>query len=190
MRAELNIGYKQGDFVAALAAAYGPNDPEARDASALAAKSPKTAGAINYAAFGPELIVMAWSTPRRVIVYVESDGGRLRQVTARVWTALQASGKNMKPRLDYLVLLDEDKNDEIAAASVGLWANFRRGDLITPIATGAITGVVLAIGASEQIAGFRVSADLVVGSIPAILAAIIALAALARAAVRRTLVWR
>jgi len=123
MRAELTIRHKKGELIPVLSQIFGANTAAALKASALAKKSPKTAKSIQYAAYAPGLIVMAWDTPEEIVLYVESDGGRLRKAASQVWTATRKGCKHHRLRLDSLVLLDEDKGDQIATASVGLAAN-------------------------------------------------------------------
>jgi hypothetical protein len=190
MRAELTILHQRGDAVAALSRAFGPHDPTALKRSVFAQKSPESAHSIAYAVFQPQLILLAWPTPERLIVYVEADGGRLRWSSAQVWDGARRALKDLKPKLDSLVLLDEDKGDEIAAAAVGLAANVRRSEFIATGVTGIATAIVLVLAATRQLAGFELSTDLMIGSIPALIAAIIALVILGMALQSKRLIWR
>jgi len=190
MRAELTILHKQCDAVAALSRAFGPHDNSALELSAFAQKSPESAQSIAYATFQPQLILLAWSTPERLVLYVEANGGRLRRSSTQVWDGVRQAMKDLKPKLESLVLLDEDKGDEIATAAVGLAANARRSEFITTGVTGITTAIVLVLAATGPIAGFDLSSDLVIGSVPALIAAIIAVAVVSVALRSRQLVWR
>jgi hypothetical protein len=186
VRAELTIAHEQGDLVSALEQVFGENEAAALHASALAQKSPSSAASITYSAYGPGLLVMAWPTPRRLFLYVESSGGRLRKASADVWDVIIDGGRQLKPKLKSLVLLDEDANDEIALAAVGLAANIKRPELYVTAVTGILTAMVLVVA----IAAFGAAGDLLIGSIPALVAAILALGWLINDVRSKKLVWQ
>lgn len=190
MRAELTILHRQGDAIAALSAAFGPHNPAALALSAFAQKSPQSAQSIAYAVFQSQLILLAWPTPERLVIYVEATGGRLRRSSAQVWDGTRRAMNGLKPRLESLVLLDEDKGDEIATAAVGLAANAKRSEFIASGLTGVGTAIVLVLAATRLFADFRLSSDLAIGSIPALIAAIIALVMLVAALLNKRLIWR
>jgi hypothetical protein len=175
MRAQLTIAHNEGNVVRALEQVYGPHDDRALRASALAKKSPNSAGSIACAAFAPDLVLMAWPTPGQVVLFVESDGGRLRRVAAQAWDTTRKAAKELKPKLILLVLLDEDKGDEIATTEVGLGPNIKRPELVVAAGTGLVTTAVLGLGATGWIQGFNVTTELIIGSVPALVAAIMAL---------------
>jgi hypothetical protein len=186
MRAELTISHKPGELVGALRNAFGEDNPAALQVSALAAKSPSSASAINFAAFGPGLLVMAWVTPGQLFLYVESSEGRLRKAAADVWNVVNRDNGGLKPKLDSLTLFDEDSNDVIAEAGVGFGENARRSEIAIPTVIGGVTAVVLALA----IAVFDASWDLALGSVPAFVAAILALGLLVVDTRNKKLVWR
>ncbi len=184
MRAQLSISHRQ-DLVDALRQTFGAHDPEALRTSALAEKSPSSAASISYAAFGQGFRVMAWVTPGQLFLYLESSEGRLRKATNGAWQLILRNAKAHHPKLDSLVLLDEDSNDEIAQAGVGFEENLKRVEIVAPLAIGAATIAVLVVA----IAGFGGSWDLAVGSIPAFVAAILALLWLLVDIRKKRLVW-
>jgi hypothetical protein len=186
MRAELNISYKQGSMVSLLESLYGPNEPAAIGASAFAHKTPHSASKITYSAFTPGLIVMASIAERKLELYVESSGGRLREGAVAVWTAIRDEGNALKPKLGRLVLVDEDAYDVIATASLAVGGGLGRADLFLPIATGVATAVVLA---GAQILG-QVSADFLYGSATALAVAILSIGRLLWPSKSKELVWR
>jgi hypothetical protein len=185
VRAELTISHRAGGLIGSLQEAFGAHEEEALQASALATKSPSSTSAITYAARGPGLVVMAWPTPRRTYLFVESSEGRLRKAAEDVWRVIHSNAPGLKPKLNSLVLLDEGSNDEIALATVGLRDNVRRAEIMGPIAIGLATALVVAVA----VGGFDASASLAIGSIPAFVAAILALAWLAIDVRSRKLVW-
>jgi hypothetical protein len=190
MRAELTIGHKSGDVLPSLARIFGASDAAALTTSSLAAKSPGTAQSIGYAAYAPGLILLAWDTPDQVVLYVESAGGRLRDAASKVWTATHKGCRRHRLKLDSLVLLDEDKGDEIAKARVGLGANAQRAEFLTTATVGLATLAVLALALSGVIEGFTFTTDVAIGALPALIAAGAALLSLIRATASRRLVWK
>jgi hypothetical protein len=129
---------------------------------------------------------MAWSTPGRMRLFVESSEGRLRKAADDVWRVVHGNARELKPKLESLILLDEDSNDEIARAAVGLREHVTRAELVTPIVIGVATALVLATATAVNDA----PPDLAIGSIPAFIAAILALVWLAVDVHSRKLVWR
>lgn len=186
MRAELTISHKPGDLVGSLRSAFGAHNPTALAASTLAAKSPSSASSINFAAHGPGLLVLAWATSGRLFLFVESSEGRLRKAAEDVWQLVHSNGQSLDPRLESLLLFDEDSNDDIARAGVGLGENASRNEIAIPMSVGVITAVVVLVA----IVGFGASWDLAVGSIPALVAAILAVGWLLADTRRKKLVWR
>lgn len=185
MRAELTISHRAGGLIDALQEAFGDHEEEVLQTSALAAKSPNSASAIAYAARGPGLVVMAWPTPRRTHLFVESSEGRLRKAAEDVWRVIHGSASELKPELDSLVLLDEGSNDEIALAAVGLRDNIRRAEIMGPIVIGLATALVIAVA----IGSFDAPVSLAIGSVPAFVAAVLALGWLTIDVRNRKLVW-
>jgi hypothetical protein len=186
VRAELNISYKQGNMTSLLESLYGQNDPAALRASALAGKTPHSASKISYSAFTPGLIVMASIAERKLELYIESSGGRLREGAIGVWNAIRDEGKALKSKLGALVLVDEDAYDVIATASVAVGGGLARADLFLPVATGLVTAVVLA---GAKIFG-QVSADFLYGSATALAVAILSIGRLLWPSRSKELVWR
>lgn len=186
VRAELTIEHADGDLVAALEAVLGPHDATALAQSLLAQKSPASGSAITYSSYGPAFLVMAWPTPRQLYLYIESSGGRLRRAAGDVWELVQNGGTGLCPNLKSLVLLDEDANDEIATAAVGFEANLQRPEVRYTLWTGLATGVWLALALTM----FSATGNLVLGAIPALLAALIAAVVLVVDSRKKRLVWR
>lgn len=185
MRAELTINHKPGQLVQSLRSAFGEHNRGALEASALALKSPSSANSISFAAYGPGLLVMAWPTPGRLVLFIESSGGRLRKAAEDVWKLVHGNDQGLNPKLASLVLFDEDANDDIAQARIGLGENVKRTEIAGPIVVAVLTAVLLTVA----IAGFNASWDLAVGSIPAFAAAILALGLLVIDTRRKRLVW-
>jgi hypothetical protein len=186
MRAELTIKHLPGDLISALVPVLGSHNPAALAGSAMMRKSPRSAAAISYAAHIPGLVVMAWPTPGQVVLYVESSGGRLRRGAGDIWQVVRNAVPDLRPSLDSLVLLDEDANDELAFAEVGVAANLKRPELRYAFVLGIVTAVWLTIA----LAAFDATGALVLGSIPAILAAVIAAGVLVADSRSKRLVWR
>lgn len=186
MRAELTIEHASGDLVAALEAVLGQHNPAALAASALQQKSPASSGAITYSAVGPAFIVMAWPTPERLFLYVESSGGRLRRAAGDVWDVIRRGGSSLDPTIRSVVLFDEDANDEIATARVGLTANLERRELQYTIIVGVVTTAWLTVA----LAAFDATGDLVLGAVPALVATALASVALVADTKRQRLVWK
>lgn len=186
MRAELSISCQQDGMAALLESLYGASDKSALRASEFARKAPESVRTITYAARTPGLIVMASIAGKNLELYVESSGGRLREGAVTVWSAIRDDGKALKPKLGRLVLVDEDANDVIATASVGVGGSLRREDLFLPVATGVVTAVVLA---GVQIFG-HVSADFLYGSTTALAVAILSIGRLLWPSRSKELVWR
>lgn len=184
MRAELGIKH-QGDFIPTLVETFGANNPAVLQGSVFAKKSPRSAASIRYSVEARGLLLLAWPTPGRLFLYVESSGGRLRETAANVWAILHTGGAAHRPELEFLVLFDEDANDGVAEARVGLSANFSRELTLT-----FITGLVSAIWIVLALAFFDVSGDTVLGAVPAFIAATIALVALLTGVRNKRLVWR
>jgi hypothetical protein len=185
MRAELVIGHRSGSLVSSLEEAFGQHRPETLASSVLAAKSPKSATSITYAGSGPGVQVLAWPTEGRLYLYVESSG-RLRSAAGDVWDNVRKKGSGLHPKLERLVLFDEDANDQIAEASVGLIANLRRPELFLTLGTGVVSAAWLAVA----LAAFEATGDLVLGAIPALVAAILAVVILIADLRSKRLVWR
>lgn len=186
MRAQLQISHRDGEIVNVLKAAFGQHDQKALKASGFASKSPDTAKSITFAALTPEYLVMAWITAGQVRLYVESHKGQLRDAADQTWQGVRQHGKRLRPKLQSLVLFDEDSNDKVAEAGVGLAENAKRTEIVVPVAIGGITAAFLAVA----VVGFGASWDLAVGSIPAFIAAILALMWFALDTRRGRLVWR
>jgi hypothetical protein len=186
VRAELNISHKPGDLAGLLTQLYGAHDAAALAGSALADKAPKTAKSISYAARTHGLIVMAEFVGNRVVVYVESSGGRLRAGAVEVWGDIRDGTKPLRPKLKRLILLDEDANDEIATAAAGVAASLRREDLFVPIATGIVTALVLAAVSKYG----HASSDFLYGSLPALGVAILSLGRLVSRSLSKEPKWR
>lgn len=129
---------------------------------------------------------MAWATSGRLFLFVESSEGRLRKAAEDVWQLVHSSDGGLDPKLDSLLLFDEDSNDNIARAGVGLEENLRRNEIAIPISVGAITAVVVLVA----VVGYGATWDLAIGSIPALVAAIIAAGWLLADTRARKLVWR
>jgi hypothetical protein len=129
---------------------------------------------------------MAWPTPRQLYLYVESSGGRLRRAATDVWEVIRNSQTQLNPKLNSLVLFDEDANDEVASATVGLAANIKRPELAVATATGIATVMVVGVA----IIAFGAPGDLVVGSIPGLVAGILALGWLSKDVRSKKLVWQ
>jgi hypothetical protein len=186
VRAELTIEHGDGDIVAALETVFGRHDAVALHASRFAQNSPATSASITYAAYGPTFIVMAWTTPGRLVIFVESLDGRLRRAIEGAWQAIRSAGKQFNLDLKFVVLLDEVTNDEVTVAGVGLAANLQRPELRYTLLSGVATTMWLVIA----LAVFSATADLVLGAIPAVLAALLAGTVLAKDLRSRRLVWR
>jgi hypothetical protein len=190
VRAELVVKYKRGDIVEVLTAAYGAHNPTALRQSKLWLGGKEAAKKVTYAASTPSgLTVMAWTSPGRAEIYVESSTGRLRSCSEKVWEAIQDNGKTlrpkrMRPKLHSLELIDPVPSDVVATASVGL-GKLVRDQLFVPVATGVVTAVVLVV-AIEQGA----SQDFVYGSITALTVAILSLVRLISNARSKKLIWR
>jgi hypothetical protein len=185
VRAEITIEHGHGDLLAEIKGLLGPHDAVALAESSFASKSPRAAATLTYAARMPTAVVLAWATPGRLVLYVESSG-RLRRAAREVWDVLRRSESPLNPQLTALVLLDEDSNDDILEAHVGLIANLGRPELALSLATGVITLVWLVIA----LAVFRATGDLVLGAIPGLVSSLSAGVALIVGTWRRTLVWR
>lgn len=185
VRAQLNISYKQGNVADQLGLLYGPHD--ALHASALWRKASATAESVTYAARTGGLIVMAeFVGGQKLVLYVESSGGLLRDGAGKVWSEIRDEGEALKPKLRRLVLFDEDANDLIATAAVGLGGNLRREDLFVPVATGIVTAVVLALVSALG----HPSADFLYGSATALGVAILSVGRLVQSFKSKELVWR
>jgi len=186
MRGEIRFSHRKGDIVSLLTSLYEPHDPGALQESVLAMKAPGTAQSIVYAARTRGLTVMAERVGRkRAVVYVESSGGRLRIGAEEIWSDIR-DGKMLKPKLDKIVLFDEDASEDVATASAGVGASLSRGDLFLPIATGIVTAFVLG-GVAKFGHG---SADFVYGSIPALGVAILSVMRLFAQSRSKAVVWR
>jgi len=186
VRGELSISHKRGDMLGLLASLYGPNDPAALKASALARKAPASAKSIAYAARHVGLIVMASHAGRSFTLYVESSGGQLREGSVKVWSAIRDNGQKLKPKLERIVILDEDAKDVLATARAGVGGALSREDLFVPVATGLVTGIVLA--AAEIFGG--TSRDFLYGSATALAVAILSVGRLVWTSASKKLVWR
>ena len=186
MRAELTIEHDDGDLLAEFVAVLGPHDPAVMAQSNFAQKSPQAASALSYAAYGAPALVLAWATPGQLFVYLEPSGGRLRRAASDVWDIVRKSGSALNPHLKALVLLDEDANDEVANASVGLLSNLRRPEIAFTMVTGVVTLVWLVVALTV----FQATGDLVLGAIPPLLASFIATTSLVADTRRQKLVWR
>jgi hypothetical protein len=186
MRAELVIEHETGDLLAALRAAFGAHDPSALQNSTFAKKSPRSAAAFEYAGMSPAMTVLAWSTQRELYLFVESSGGRLRRSAGDVWDIVRKGGSALHPKLKSLVLLDEDANDAVVEASVGLVPNLQRLELVLTFGTGAVSAAWLLVA----LPAFGATGDLVLGAIPAVLAAILALVVLVIDVKTQSLVWK
>jgi hypothetical protein len=122
---------------------------------------------------------------KRAVVYVESSGGRLRSGAVEIWGEIR-DAKILKPKLDRIVLFDEDASEDIATAVAGVGASLSREDLFLPIVTGVVTALVLG-GVVEFGHG---SSDFVYGSIPALGVAILSIVRLLAQSRSKALVWR
>ena len=171
MRAQLVIEHRSGDLLSSLATDFGKHDAEAHENSAFARKAPGSAAAIEYAGVRPDFVVLAWSTEGQLFLYVESSSGRLRTAAEEVWDIVRKGKHNLRPRLKSLVLFDEDANDTVARAHVGAIANLRRPELLFTLVTGVVSVVWLGVA----VTAFDATGDLVLGAVPALVAAILAL---------------
>lgn len=188
MRAHLKIVHRAGSVQDALTAAFGAHSDEALRASAFAKETPGSAKSINYAARTPEWIVLAWSTEEVLHLYVESRGGQLRSAAVEVWDHVRRGLRKHKPRLETLALVDELENDVITSATVGMSANIRRAEFLITAITGITTGAVILL-AALGVFGLTLSTDLLVGSLPAIVAAIITSGVVLLAVKSKRLIW-
>jgi hypothetical protein len=186
MRAELVIEHKSGDVLGALASAFGAHDPAVLQNSTFARKSPGTARSLAYAGIGPELVVLAWPTQAELVLFVESSGGQLRKAAAKVWDVFRKEEPALGPKLKSVILFDEDANDTVVEANVGVFANLRRPELLFTLGTGILSAIWLPIA----LAAFESTGDLVLGAIPALLAAILALVMLVFDVRTQSLVWK
>jgi hypothetical protein len=186
MRAELVIEHQAGDPLVALRAAFGEHNAAALEQSSFARKSPRSAAAITYAGVGPGLVLLAWPTEKQLYLYVESSGGRLRKSAADVWDIVRKGDPGLRAKLKSLVLFDEDANDTVVEANVGLLPNLRRPELFLTLATGAASAMWLVVA----VTAFDATGDLVLGAIPALVAAILALVILAVDVRSKSLVWK
>jgi hypothetical protein len=185
VRAELFISHKLVDIVGVLEAAYGENDPTARDESKLAREGVGSVAGMRYAGRAPGLIVMAWTRPGRVEIYVESSTGRLRAAGQKVWEVVRETGTELSPTLQSLILFDPDENDVVAEAAIGVRQRIVGDQLFVPIITGIVTAIVLVValvrGASQEF---------LYGSITALVVAILSLGRLALILRSKELKWR
>lgn len=186
MRAEITIAHNGTDVLPLLERLYGPNDLAALRSSALWRKAPVAAQSIDYAASKIGLVVMASFVGRSLELYIESSGGQLRAGAARVWAAIRDNASEMKPKLMRLVLFDEDANDVIVEAGVGVGGRLRRQDLFVPIATGAASMLVVVLVRIFA----QASPDFYYGSATAVAVAILSLARLVLPLSEKELVWR
>ncbi len=190
MRAELVVKYEHGDLINVLARRYGPHNPAALEASELWRQAHKSVeeGVAYAARTAKGLIVMAWSANGTGEVFVESSTGRLRSCSEQVWDAIREEGKQltpkpMRPKLHSLELVDLP-GDVVATASVGV-ASILHDQLLGPIVTGLVTGIVLLISVL-----LHSSEHFVYGSMTAIVIAILSLARLIWSSRHRRLAWR
>ena len=141
---------------------------------------------MTYAAIGGGWLLMAWPTPQQLFLYIESTGGRLRRAAGDAWDVVRHSTADLDPHLTSLVLLDEDANDEIAVAGVGLGPNLDRWELRLAFGVGIASLIWLTVALSL----FNATSDLVLGAIPTFVAAVIAAIVLTRDIRHQRLVWR
>ena len=186
VRAQLQISHRKDAGKKALEAAFGKHSTAVLEASSFKSKSPDSANSISFAAEGPDLRVLAWITSTEMRLYVESQAGQLRDAARQTWQLMHKNGRGHKLKLESLVLFDEDSNDKIAEARVGLAENVRRTEIAIPLVVGAVTAIVLLVAAI----GFDAPLDLAVGSIPALAAAILVLMWFALDSWRGKLVWQ
>ena len=186
MRAEFVIEHSAGDFLQHLPACFGQHDPAALRDSVFAQKSPGSAQAIEYAATRPGYRILAWAAEGQVSIYVESLGGRLRDSAGDVWDLTRRVSGGLSPRLKRVVLFDEDANDVILEGTAGLLTSFRRPEVFLTLTIGFLSTIWLGVA----LVLFDATGDLVLGAIPAIGAAILALLTLFADWKSRRLRWQ
>jgi hypothetical protein len=186
MRAELSVSHDPGNMRTLLESLYGSHSVAALHKSALASKAPASAESIDYAASHMGLIIMASFVGNDFVLYIESSGGQLRAGAVSVWNVIRHNAEALKPRLGRLVLLDEDANDVVATVAIGVRERLLSEELFVPIATGAVTAIVL--GVVEIFS--KVSSDFVYGSATALVVAILSVIRLLWMSRSKELVWR
>lgn len=188
MQAQMVVTYKRGDLVEILVAAYGAHNPAALKASKLWRERQGAAKGVTYAANLPTgMTVMAWGSPGRTEVYVESTAGRLRAFSEQVWEEILTQARRrkpkLKPRLHKCELVDEP-GDVMASASAGM-LQVVRDQVAAPIVTGIATAVVLVVAIVRH-----ASEDFIYGSVTAVAVALLALGYLVYSSRTKKLVWR
>ncbi len=103
-----------------------------------------------------------------------------------MWDVIRRGGSSLDPTIRSVVLFDEDANDEIATARVGLTANLERRELQYTIIVGVVTTAWLTVA----LAAFDATGDLVLGAVPALVATALASVALVADTKRQRLVWK
>lgn len=186
MRAELIIEHRDGNPLHSLQGTFGAHDPAALAASGFATRSPQAAARVTYAAVAPGFTLLAWPTPGQLYLYVEASGGRIREVGDTVWSIVWRGQPALKPKLQSLLLVDEDANDVIACAGVGVFANLRRPEIWLAFLTGVGSAIWLALALGT----LGSPGDLVLGAVPAFIAAIISLVILILDVRNKKLAWR
>jgi hypothetical protein len=186
VRAQLQISHEDNAGRNALETAFGPHNPAVLDASDFKRKSPQSAESINFAAQRPDARVLAWVTVAETRVYVESQAGQLRDAAGETWQLVHKKARRQKLQLKSLVLFDEAANDKIAEATVGIAENAKRTEIAIPLMIGAVTAIVLLIA----VVAFDAPLDLGIGSVPALVAAILVLAWLVVDSWKGKLVWQ